>query len=246
MPWMAATFLFLGRIFVFAKERNGGGIVMQFVQLQTEFANHLTHHIHQQLRLRGVKQPIQTAAHAIVVQLAQLPLRQSQQIGRVTLGPFSQAIDRLSRQQHISHQQQQATDRGNFDPRIVRQEVLLKNLLQPHPFEQSIDDGQRAYRPGLQDSITAAGTIPGLRLVAFGGLLTFSFLLRHVSPPCANNGKAPDVMHGANFAKATDGQKKIFARLTTNTIDVSRVRLDLRQWSSTQVFLKKLFGAIVS
>ena len=69
---------------------------MQFVQLQVEFADHLTHNVHHQLRRRGVEQPIQTAADAIVVQLAQLPLRQTQQIGRVTLGPFPQTIDRLS------------------------------------------------------------------------------------------------------------------------------------------------------
>ena len=47
---------------------------MQFIQFQIEFADHLAHHVDQELRRVAIEQPIQTAADAIIVQLAQLPL----------------------------------------------------------------------------------------------------------------------------------------------------------------------------
>ena len=68
---------------------------------------------------------------------------------------LSNAIQRFAAEEHIFEQEHDAD--GGSDPAasIGRREVGAEKLCEPHPFEKSIDDGQRA------DAVRVQGFSPG-------------------------------------------------------------------------------------
>ena len=104
-----ASLGFFGRIFIRAVERHARGIVVQLIQAEIELLHDMPHDVQHQLRKIGGKQPIQTATDAIVIEVLKVSFLQAQKFRDKPLRPFSQSVDRLTRKQNVSEQQEQAT-----------------------------------------------------------------------------------------------------------------------------------------
>ena len=86
----AAALAFFGRLIIRAKQRDGRRIIVQLIESQAELGDHMSHDVQHQVGDRRVEQSIETASDAIVVDLLQFARLQTQQVGRIRFGPFSE------------------------------------------------------------------------------------------------------------------------------------------------------------
>ena len=65
-------------------------------------------------------------------------------LGSIPRRPLSDAVERFTAEEHVFEQERDA-DRGSDPAASIRGwQVRAEKLLEPHPLEDSIDDGQRA------------------------------------------------------------------------------------------------------
>jgi len=171
--------LFRPRAWIVAKERNRRGIVVQLVQADVELANHVGHDSHDQIRVQRQKDPIQAPADAIVIEMLELIGPQVKEFGREVPRPLGHSVDRLARDQQVAQQDQRRACRADFGASVFGRKVLLEKLVQPHPPQQSPENGDRPERM-REDGLAAAGlgSSASQRLLGAAGLgvsITSSF-----------------------------------------------------------------------
>jgi hypothetical protein len=98
--------LLVGRLVV-AVERDGGGVVVQFVEIDAELTDGVCHNRERERRDVGVEEPVEATSDAVVVERRELRCSQSQQLGRMACGPLADAVERLARDQEILDQDHQ-------------------------------------------------------------------------------------------------------------------------------------------
>ena len=90
------------------------------------------------------EQAIETSSGAVIIERGQLGIGEPECLGSMSCGPFSNAVERLATEEHILEQDSD-TNRGSDPAASVRGwEVRAEKLLEPHPLEYPIDDGQGA------------------------------------------------------------------------------------------------------
>ena len=150
MPRLLAPLFFLGGIGIGTVEGDRGGVIVQLVQVDLELCDHMGHQRQDHRGDVALKQAIETAADAVVVEGWQLSVGEPECLGSEPRGPFADAVERLAAEEHVLEQERDA-DRGS-DPAasIGAWEVRAEKLVEPHAFEESIDDGQGADPAGMK------------------------------------------------------------------------------------------------
>lgn len=89
----------VGRLVV-TVEGDGGGLVVEFVELDSELADRVRHDGQCERGDIGVEEPVEASADAIVVERRELRLGQSQQFRSMPRGPLADTIEGLARSRY--------------------------------------------------------------------------------------------------------------------------------------------------
>ena len=127
-----------------AVQADRGGVVVQLRAVDLELGDHAEHQLHQQRRAIAVKELIQRAPDAIVVEHLALIRTEAEQSGVVALGPLGKAVERLARHAQVAHQQADRRGGRERDALIGRRQVAAEHALHSCPCEEQVDDRQRA------------------------------------------------------------------------------------------------------
>jgi hypothetical protein len=82
---------------------------------------------------------------------------EAEEVGGKECRPLTDAIDRLSRQEEIGEEDQQGSDRGEFGALVVLGKMLVKESLQLHSLEDSLDQRQGADVIGAEFEAVGLG-----------------------------------------------------------------------------------------
>jgi hypothetical protein len=176
-PRLLAPLFFLRGIGVGAVESDRRGVVVQFVQVDLEFADHMGHERQDQRGDVALEQAIEAPPHAVVIERWQLSIGEPECLASIPRGPFADAVERIAAEQHVFEQERNASRGSDSAPSIGAWEVRSQKLVEAHALEQSIDDGQRADSVRVQGPSLGASDLTGAcgssrrRNVAFLGLL---------------------------------------------------------------------------
>src|ERR1019366_5152661 len=166
-----------GGVRVGAKERDGGGVIMEFVEVQGELAHDVTDEVQDEGRPVAAKEGRQTAAGAIVVEEADGHGREAQCVGIVTGGPLAQAIEGFPRQEQVPDENEQAAGNRQFAAAVLVGQVCIQDLFEVHPLKEVIEDGQGPEGTGTQGSLRQVSQGSPVRLRRGRG--SSRFPLRH-------------------------------------------------------------------
>src|SRR5690606_15002829 len=144
----------------------GGGIVVQFVQLQLKLMDHLADHPEDHFLAGTLKHAFQTPPETIIVKLPDLVCEQVQEIGGVKGRPFGDSIHGFTRHQEVSHQYDQGACGREFGAHVICRKMLAENLLEPHPLENPIDERQSANTVGVKLQLTELCVLAGNYLLS--------------------------------------------------------------------------------
>jgi hypothetical protein len=106
-----------------------------------------------------LEQAIETAPDTVVVQGRKLGVSEPECLGSEPRRPFSDAVEGFTSDEHVLEQEGNA-DRGS-DPAasVCARQVRAEELLEAHPFEDSIDDGQCADSARVQCAALGASDL---------------------------------------------------------------------------------------
>ena len=105
---------------VVAVEGDGGGVVVQLVEIDGELADRVGHDGEGERGDVGVEEAVEAAADAVVVERGELRRGQSQQSGAVPRGPLADAVEGLARDQEVLEQDQEGGRGGDAGPSSPR------------------------------------------------------------------------------------------------------------------------------
>lgn len=151
-----------GRLPVGAIDRYRGGVVVQFVQSESELPDDVPHQSQDQPRPIAVEKDAQAAARTIVIEGEKLLGREPQPLRIVTGGPLPQAVDRLPGDQQVLDEQQKSLGDGQFAAGVLAGEVGLEDFFEVHPLENAVENGQGAERGRPQALSSALGDQAGV------------------------------------------------------------------------------------
>jgi hypothetical protein len=217
--------LAVGRLVVTVKG-DGGGVVVQLVQLDAELAHGVGHDGQGERGDVGVEEAIEGAAGAVVVQRGQLPGGQPQQPRVVPRGPLADAVEGLAGDQEVLQQDQQGSGGADAGAAALAREVAAEELVEAEPPEEAVEDRQGGDASGGQ------GVAGGVRVgagVARG--VAHGFVPRRSwRPRLARPVRRARCGHGCPGREAVKGAwpRKIF---TSARLDASRAARDLRSWA---------------
>ena len=146
----AAKRAFLGRGVVIAMEGDGGGIVVQLVELDAELADGVGGDVEDQRGDVGIEEPVEGAADAVIVKRAQLFLRQPEPGRLVPRGPLADTIEGLSANQQVPDEQQQGSGSGDAPAAVFAREAVAEGLRDAEPREEAVEDWQGAELPRVE------------------------------------------------------------------------------------------------
>ena len=157
----AAAGALFGRIGVVAVEGDRGGVVVQLLEGHVELADRVPDDGQDERRLFAAEQPVQRPPHAVVVEAFQLLGASGPRDPGRSRRPTRRCRTGLARDQQVAHQHQQGLGRGDLHPLVLRRQVLLEELFQAKPLENTVDDGQGSHLHRTQGLPTGAGQSAG-------------------------------------------------------------------------------------
>jgi len=160
---------FLVGVLVVTVERDGGGVVVEFVEGHAKRAHHVLGHPQCQGRNRGIEQVIEASADAIVIERGRLLGRKAQELGDVPACPFAHAVEGLAGQQDVLQQDEQGGRGGDRRTRAFAGEVVTEEMLEAQFREDMIEDRQRGDLPRREGLSVGLGHGAGARLVFVSG-----------------------------------------------------------------------------
>src|SRR5208282_347727 len=143
-PRSLAPFFFLGGFGIGTVQGYRGGVIVQLVQFNLELSNYVGRKGQDHGGDVALKQPIETAPGAVVVEGWELVVGEPECRGIEPRGPFPDAVERLAGEQRVFEQEHDANRGSDPAASIGAWEVGAEKLFEAHPFEQSIDDRQGA------------------------------------------------------------------------------------------------------
>jgi hypothetical protein len=153
-------------VLVIAVEADGRRIVVEFVEGDAKFTDGAGGDVEHQRGNVGVEEAIEGTAGAVVVEGGELVVREAEPVGVVSRGPFTDAIERLTGNEQVAHEQEQGGGRGDAGPAILAGEAFCEELVDVEPLEEAADHGQGADLPGLKRVAAGACGLAGLSWVA--------------------------------------------------------------------------------
>ena len=155
----------LGGLGVGAEERDRGGVVVQFIETEVELLDDMADERQEERRPVAVEEEGQAAAHAVVVEGADVLGREVQQRRMVAGGPLTQAIERFSGQQQVLEENEETLGRWQFGTPIGARQMGLQECVQVESLQEVVEDGQEPDRAGSQGSLLQASDGPQARLL---------------------------------------------------------------------------------
>jgi hypothetical protein len=87
-----------------------------------------------------LKQAVETASHAVVVERWQLAVDEAECLGSKPRRPFSDAVQGLAREEHVLEQERDSQRRSDSAAPVGAWEIRSEKLVEAHAFEELIDD----------------------------------------------------------------------------------------------------------
>ena len=132
------------RVRVRAGHGDGGGVVVQLADVDAEAADDAEHRLGEQACPVGVEEPVEHAAHPVVVERCDVVARQPEHPRLVRRGPFAQRVDRAVGQEQIAYHHADHGRRGQAQPGVVVRQVARQQRRQADAVEEGIDHRQAA------------------------------------------------------------------------------------------------------
>ncbi len=129
---------------ILADEADGGGIVVEFLQGDPEFAEGVDHAGREEASSIGAEQSIQRPADLIVAEVFQRSPGDPERAGGKSLDDFLLAVDRFSLDEDGSQKDPQSQGMGKPGPGIVGRNILLEELVEAESIEEVVDEGKGA------------------------------------------------------------------------------------------------------
>ena len=138
------------RAFVVAVQADRRRVVVQLRAVDVELGDHAEHQRGQQRAPIGVKELIKRPAEPVVVEQPQILAAEPEQRRVIARGPLGQAVERLTRNAQVAHQQPDRRARAQRDAPVAGAQMTLQQPGQADPHQEPVDDRQRPQPPGAQ------------------------------------------------------------------------------------------------
>jgi len=135
------------RVAVDAMHRDRRGVVVELAGVDGELADRAEHHRGQQAGPVGVEQRLQGPPDPVIVEPADLLGGQPEQRRVVTGGPLAQAVERLTAQHQVRHDQPDRGRRAHLHPGIAVRQRRCQQSGEPEPVGHRVDDRQPTQDP---------------------------------------------------------------------------------------------------
>src|SRR4051794_26461680 len=135
---------------VIAVQGDGGGVVVQLVEIDGELADRVGHDGEGERGDVGVEESVEAAADAVVVERRELGGDQPQPLRGVSGRPLAEAVEGLARDQEVLEQDHQPGGGGYAGPPVFGREVIAEEGLEAEPAEDDLEDRQRGETAGGQ------------------------------------------------------------------------------------------------
>jgi hypothetical protein len=123
-------------------EGDGGGVVVQLVQIDVELADCVRHDGESERGDVRVEEAVEASADAVVVERGELRPGQPQEFRRVSRGPLADTIKGLARDQEVLDQDQEPGRGGNTRASVLKREMVAEELLEAEPPEYAVKNRQ--------------------------------------------------------------------------------------------------------
>jgi hypothetical protein len=143
--WLAAARAAVG-VRVGAAEGDRGRVVVQLAQVELELGDDAEHKLGQQRCAVGVKQPLERAPDAVVVERCDLRPREPEQGRLKPRRPLAQAVERLPLQAQVGDHHADRACRRDAQARVAVGQVALEQRADAHASKEASDDRQPVER----------------------------------------------------------------------------------------------------
>jgi hypothetical protein len=160
---------------VIAVEGDGGGVIVQFVEIDPELADGVDDDGQGEGWDVGVEEAVEAAADAVVVERRELGGGQAEERGDMACGPLAEAVEGLAGYEEVLEQQQQPGGGGDAGAPVLAREMVAEDRLESEAVEEPIEDRQGGDGVGAERAAGGAGDPAGperrgVLLAAAGGL----------------------------------------------------------------------------
>ena len=177
-PELAAEGAFLGSGVVVAVKGDGGGVVVQLVQLDGELAHGVGGDVEDQGGDVGVEELVEGASDAVVVECGELALGKPEQGWIIPRGPLADAVEWGARDEQVACQQEQCRGVGDAVAAVLARQPATQRFVEAQRAEEAVEEGQcpdlRELRvcPPAWASAAARGMGSGCAVRSFWGWST--------------------------------------------------------------------------
>ena len=146
---------------VIAVEGDGGGVVVQLVEIDGELADGVDDDGQGEGGDVGVEEAVEAAADAVVVERGELGGGQAEEFGDVSGGPLADAVEGLAGDQEVLEQEQQPGGGGDARAPVLAWEMVAEDRLEAEAVEEAVEDRQGTDGVGVEGAAGGAGDPAG-------------------------------------------------------------------------------------
>ncbi len=142
---------------VIAVEGDGGRVVVQLVEIDSELADGMDDDGQGERGDVGVEEAVEAAADTIVIERGELVGGQAEEFGDVAGGPLAEAVEGLAGDEEVLEQQQQPGGGGDARAAVLAREMVAEDRFESESVAESIEERQ------CGDGVGAEGAAGGAR-----------------------------------------------------------------------------------